>query len=512
MIPLIGALFATLAFLVVEPAHASTLVYSNDVMGDIEPCGCRTNPLGGMARKSGLLKTLKDPSILQLDAGDLLFGTVSLPDPLRKQAELQAGYVLRSADLIHQDAAVPGEKDFVLGVKTFDQLRKSAKIVFLAANLSRKNGKPFLKPYEIFLRKTTDGKNQRIAVLGLVGSELDWPKELKASSPIARAKLEIPKLRKKADLIIALTHEGYDADLALAKAVPDLDIIVGGHSQSFLQTPVKVGKTLVLQSSFRNQYVGILPLEKPIKSDEHRLVGLDAGYDPDALPEMNTLVIEFKKAVADLNIKETSLTQIPSTSHGENGKFQTFPHCAECHLKQFDFWRKTNHALAFHALVGKQQSKNQECLSCHTVGLWDPQGFKDVTRLAEAKTGSGDKTDVVSTDDLDSFLKSMHDVKTLNDEVKIRQVDSKAVSLRNSLNRMAKSWTPVQCENCHQPGLNHPFSSGYTKKVENTTCLKCHTPEQAPEWYRKSGEPDLEKITQKRAMVTCPAGELPPED
>src|SRR4051812_1414818 len=74
-------------------AHGATLIYSNDVLGEVEPCGCRTNPTGGMARKANFLETLKAKpetgEFLQLDAGDLLFPTDTIPDALVKQSELQ---------------------------------------------------------------------------------------------------------------------------------------------------------------------------------------------------------------------------------------------------------------------------------------------------------------------------------------------------------------------------------------------------------------------------------------
>src|SRR4051794_9102822 len=99
----------------VPSVQAATLVHTNDVFGDIEPCGCRTNPLGGMVRKANLLKKLKDPFVVQVDAGDLLFSSLELPELLAQQAEVQAGYLLKSMDQVHHDAVVPGEKDFALG-------------------------------------------------------------------------------------------------------------------------------------------------------------------------------------------------------------------------------------------------------------------------------------------------------------------------------------------------------------------------------------------------------------
>jgi hypothetical protein len=61
------------------PERAATIVHSNDVYAEIEPCGCRNHPQGGMARKANYLKRLADKSVLQLDAGDLLFSTLPVP-------------------------------------------------------------------------------------------------------------------------------------------------------------------------------------------------------------------------------------------------------------------------------------------------------------------------------------------------------------------------------------------------------------------------------------------------
>jgi hypothetical protein len=113
-------------------------------------------------------------------------------------------------------------------------------------------------------------------------------------------------------------------------------------------------------------------------------------------------------------------------------------------------------------------------------------------------------------DELHHYLKQMTEAKSLDTPVKLTS-KSEPMPLRQSLNNLTRSFTPVQCENCHQPGRDHPFSGTYSKQVDTTqTCLKCHTPERAPEWY-KGNEPDMKLIEAKRAKMTCPAGELTTE-
>src|SRR5262249_49529813 len=158
----------------------------------------------------------------------------------------------------------------------------------------------------------------------------------------------------------------------LAKKVPGIDLVIGGHTQSFFQTPVKAGPATIYQSSFRNQYVGVIQL--PPQDSSYKLIGLDAGYDSavQAPGAMDDLVKEFKTSSAELNSRGEVFSRVNKGEPAHVAKYQTFARCAECHLKQFDFWRKTAHANALSPLMDKDQFLNKECLTCHTVGLGDP--------------------------------------------------------------------------------------------------------------------------------------------
>ncbi len=305
-------------------SHAVTLIHSNDVLGEIEPCGCRKNPQGGMARKANLLSRQTDREMIQLDAGDLLFNTEKIAPLLEKQAELQARYLLHAMEQLHHDAIVPGEKDFALGFRAFERLRSKTTIPFLAANLFRKDKKPFLKPSMIVIKKRKDGTPIRIAIIGLVDDKLAWPKELVAQSPWEIAQAQVTELRKNADLLVALTHLGESKDRELAKKVKGIDFIFGAHSQSYLQEPPHVGKTVIYQSSYRNQHIGILSLEK---NYPYELIGLDEGYvsPEDKLNPTDRLVTEFKAELEKLNLAEEVRAEKKSASLGRNQTYyQTF--------------------------------------------------------------------------------------------------------------------------------------------------------------------------------------------
>lgn len=498
-------LYTIFSWMIAGGANGATLVHTNDISGELDPCGCRTNPLGGVIRQSNLLKKLKDPEIVQVDAGDLLFPTEEIPDLLVPQSEMQAEFLIQALNQMHYTAAVPGEKDFALGLKVFEKLRKKAQFQFLAANLARKDGKKFLNSHLTVKSKGENGKLVRVGLFGLVGERFKYPQELRVSSPLAAAQKEVNALKKEADFVIALTHQDLEEDKKLAQKVAGIDLIVGGHTQAFLQTPMKIKSTYLLQSSFRNQYVGIFPLTKPLNPDQYQMAGLDAGYDSpaEAPTAMDDLVKTFKTSIAQLNSQIEAKTAV-TTSSSNSQSYQTFPKCMECHLKQADFWRKTAHAMALQPLIEKHQEKNLECLKCHTVGLGEDQGFHNPNALGILQPDV-----ILNAEKLQEVLKSIHKSSSIRDEIKL---GDKTLPISQAMHQLTKAWGPVQCENCHQKGGDHPFSGSYSKTVENKKCLECHNPERAPEWYLSSGAPNLKLIEQKRTQVSCPAGDLPDEE
>lgn len=502
------------------------IIYSGDLMGELEPCGCRTNPLGGMIRLANALKRLPEGDRLYLDAGDLLFPTSPVPPLLSRQSEVQAQYLLRAMEKVGIDAVVPGEKDFGLGFSVFESLRLASKTRFLAANLHRRDGKKFLEPFSIFVKKDADGKPVKIAVLGLVGEKLAWPKELKTTSAMAAAEKWIPVLRKKAQWVFVVSHQGLDADTKMAKKITGIDGIFGAHSQSFLQTPIQVvknrSKTILFQTSFRNQYVGYLPLSKPFSSEGHALKGLDAGYDdPKETPsEMGALLTEFKAALAKVNEEEDVTKQPHLTRAGAPAmhSFQTFPKCAECHQTQFEFWRKTPHVHALQKLVDQKQAQNKECLGCHTVGLGQLGGFDSVTVLAErypppVRVVEGEEPEKETpkprpnlpwnVGELAFFLKELAGAKSYTDDIQLERDKNFKLPVREAMSQVHTAWAPVQCENCHGAADNHPFSGQYSKKVEITTCLKCHSADRAQDWYSK-GALNEALVKEKFKKMMCP--------
>jgi len=180
---------------------------------------------------------------LLLDSGDIFQGT-----PYFNFYGGELEFKLMSA--MQYDAATLGNHDFDAGVDGLLKQLPQASFPFINCNYdfdeTELEGK--IEPYRIFKKGGT-----RIGVLG-VGIELEGlvaPKlygDIKYNDPIARANqvAEELKTKKKCDLVICLSHLGFEYqsdkvdDITLAKHSKHIDLILGGHTHTFLDRPKEV--------------------------------------------------------------------------------------------------------------------------------------------------------------------------------------------------------------------------------------------------------------------------------
>jgi 2',3'-cyclic-nucleotide 2'-phosphodiesterase (5'-nucleotidase family) len=311
----IARLASLLLFTAATPAFAAesggAILYSGDVLGEVEPCGCRVNPAGGVVRRSGLLARLtkeKKGPFLQVDAGDFLFEGKDLPESLAERSKIQAQALVRAHERMGLDVFVPGEKDLALGLPMLRNLFEKSKTKILTANL-RWEGKPVFPGSAIFELKTGAGKVVRIGVVGLVGETVGYPSPLTVEPRLAAFEREKAALDGKVDQIVIVSHSGMEADLELAKKTKGVALIVGAHTQSFTQEPVVENGIPIVQASYRGQHVGFIPLETLGKPESFSLYEMDDSYEKEASSEIRKITERLKKDIAG---SEKKLLKKPS--------------------------------------------------------------------------------------------------------------------------------------------------------------------------------------------------------
>jgi 2',3'-cyclic-nucleotide 2'-phosphodiesterase (5'-nucleotidase family) len=152
-------------------------------------------------------------------------------------------YMIENMNETGYDLAVPGnhEIDYV-GIHSGQSL-ELAEFTFIAANVDIATGKlPYFKPFEVFM--TRNGLS--VAIMGLSTVNFDKP-GVSARDPVETA-MSFSNLGSEYNLFVALTHIGYSQDKAVAEAVPEVDVIVGGHSHTLLEKAETVNGVLIAQA------------------------------------------------------------------------------------------------------------------------------------------------------------------------------------------------------------------------------------------------------------------------
>ena len=228
-------------------AYKLTVLHTNDQHSRIEPfdSSYSRNPnQGGFARRATLIQQIRsqEKNVLLLDAGDIFQGT---PYFNFYGGELE----FKLMSMMGYDAATMGNHDFDNGLEGFLKALPNAKFPFITSNYDFSNtildGKT--EKYKIFKK---DGI--KVGLFG-VGIELDGLvgkkqyQETKYLNPVEIAQHYADFLRKEkgCDLVICLSHIGFDyrddadkiSDKKLAAQTDNIDLILGGHTHTFLPEP-----------------------------------------------------------------------------------------------------------------------------------------------------------------------------------------------------------------------------------------------------------------------------------
>ncbi|MFL2607755.1 MAG: bifunctional metallophosphatase/5'-nucleotidase [Flavobacteriaceae bacterium] len=252
-----------------------SILHTNDVHSHITPFDNNHSEYpnqGGFSRRSSLISEIrkKNPNTLLFDAGDVFQGT-----PYFNVFEGELEFKLMS--LLKYDAMTIGNHDFDNGILGLKKQIYNASFDFICSNYDFSNtileGKT--SKYKIYKKS-----NIKIGVFGL-GIKLaglvskNLFKETKYLDPLEMAQEMSNQLKKNenCDLVVCLSHLGYKykdenkiCDHIIAKNTQDIDLIIGGHTHTFMKKPEvirnKVGKqVLINQVGCFGLYLGKVDFE-----------------------------------------------------------------------------------------------------------------------------------------------------------------------------------------------------------------------------------------------------------
>lgn len=230
------------------------ILHTNDHHGAILP----VNGMGGLAERASLVarERMENRNVLLLDAGDIN-GSDYFSDNGNASADIL------SYNYMKYDAMAIGDHDLNRPIGKLREQERLADFPFLSANVAFDDKKLFT-PYIV-----KDFNGFRIGIFGLTTHNAKdnnfFARNLEFDNELETAKKVVAELRNNedVDMIIALSHLGIRRDnsgtvtsIDLARKVDGIDLIIDGHSHTYLSSPLKLNDTYIVSANEQGKYLG----------------------------------------------------------------------------------------------------------------------------------------------------------------------------------------------------------------------------------------------------------------
>ncbi|MFX1411512.1 MAG: bifunctional metallophosphatase/5'-nucleotidase [Promethearchaeota archaeon] len=240
-----------------------------------------------LAKIASIIKKFKDDNTLIFDAGDTT-------DPWRIEVIGTKGNIISDIlNYIGFNARIIGNTEGFSEKDIIGEIINSSNFPVITCNMYNMNNKKLknLKDYVIF-----DVKDLKILVIGVTPAfnEFYHLFNIHIKDPIEELKRVLSKIdNAQYDLSIIISHLGLDVDEELAVRIPNIDIIIGGHSHTALNECVIENNTIICQAGSYGEYLGELIIkydftEKRITNFENQLIStIDYSEDPKIIEIIN---------------------------------------------------------------------------------------------------------------------------------------------------------------------------------------------------------------------------------
>jgi len=406
-----------------------------DLEGYLEPCGCTSDPLGGIDRLAAQIRALRDAPVpvLVLSAGDLFFDTADL-EPVRvDQATRNAKTLVEILNRMKVAAVLPGRSDRAQTPEVLEALRKASRFPWLGMDSA------------VEVLRSQAGA-VRVAVIGVPpGSDRD---------AVAAA---VGTARSDTDLVVALV-DGSRRDANRIGAIDGIDFVVqGGLDEDDAIPPRQAGKAWILHAGRQGQGLTVVDVYRTkadasfvdrsewsrqkrvgqldrqiddlsvkitawdelgtvdpadlaaqrgrlaeLRSARQELAAPVAQVDGNALsarwiplaknaprdPEIELLMREHDKVVNDTNRIAFADLEPPPLGPDDIAYVGSAA-CSACHQTAFSWWRNHAHGLAYLTLQQRNKEYNLDCVGCHVTGYDEPGGSTVTHNLQGALVNVG---------------------------------------------------------------------------------------------------------------------------
>ena len=345
------------------------LVYSGNLDGELEPCGCtEEGNLGGIKRRVTVFDKLRAeyPDLVAISAGGLISAEGSTD-------QIKAKYILKGFTELKYDAIGMQWKDLSYGI----QFLIGDNIPWVVSNWEHEG---ILK--EKLISRRQGDKTVNIKVFSWLDPEFSPLRQMHGdhtmvSDNAAQINADIAQADAAGDITVLLTALPLEAvkDRFDLKAV---DILFVRASYEVFAEPLKEGKTVVLQPGSRGMRIASLGLEVDkagnIADWTHKVIPLPSNVADS--PRMAKWYAAYNDEV-----KQDYLKRVEIRKQMESGasNFAGEQACKTCHVAEHKKWMDSQHAIAYEDLESVNKAFDPACIVCHTVGFGQPGGFVDMS-------------------------------------------------------------------------------------------------------------------------------------
>ncbi len=276
------------------------ILYTSNTNGALENCRCPNKALGSLEKRKHFIDQWykNKPGTLFLDSGDFLSA---------KRNELKDSIAFKIYEMLPYDAIGIGDQEFYNGISFITNLIDNSKLPFISLNISSPKFKN-VKDYII-----VNKENINFGIISIIDPEIFkfYPKRIRENIEVfefaERLNEKINLIKDQVNIIILLSHLGIEKDRQIAKKYNEIDVIVGGHSQSFIEKPEKVNNSIIVHSGKDGYNVGHLKIKINKKNEIHKFNGklipmtLDMKSDSTVLMMIENYHLLNQKKAVDIN-------------------------------------------------------------------------------------------------------------------------------------------------------------------------------------------------------------------
>lgn len=350
-----------LSISLVSASSEIDLIYSGNLDGELEPCGCSLEgDLGGLLRHATSLKKLRTemPNLFAVSSGGLVVS-------MAPQDQLTGQYILKGVAALNYDAIGVQWNDLAYGVE-----------------FTQQDGLPWVSSNwygdDYLAKQSIERAGQTVHVFSWLDPSQSPTKTMQGNHEQLNADSTDLALALTLAQKTGLTLLTTSLSLEEAKQLPlkNVDILVIQSAYELFSEPRYFEHTLVLQPGSRGMRLGQLKL---ILNDQGRI----ADYKHSVLSMPNNVVdadwlstwyAEYNAKVKQAYEERSALRKAQETGQSPYVGEQA---CQSCHVEEHNIWQKSLHSNAFAKLERVNKSFDPSCIQCHTLGFEEQGGFID---------------------------------------------------------------------------------------------------------------------------------------